>query len=440
MTETESTAVQPTTDAPVADDPLTPRGSKPRFLGKGSPSRRRIGAILIVVSVVLAPLSILSLWAKNTVTNTDRYVETVAPLAKDPNIQAAITNKLSARIDAKVNVNGFVERVLPQQLHGLAGPIESATDTFIHSAVSRVVQSNAFYTIWVDANRLAHKQLLRLLQGPTAGGASNGKVTLDLSAVISDVKKQLSDHGFTALNGVPTDRIDATITFWQSPAVKHVQAGFNLLQSLGDWLPVIGIAALAGGLWLSPHRRKSVFRAGLGFVAAMIITLVLLLLAQNFYLNHVPPDVFPRPAAAAAFTVLTRFLHESIWAFGLFSLFAALFAAFLGPSRATVSTRSFLSRTMIRSGDWVEAKRILPNGLRKFVERRRFLIQIAIVVIMAGLAIYEHSIEAVLIFALVIILLLLLVEFLRSGSAAPIDASEPETPQDEQVLPTGTAT
>jgi hypothetical protein len=43
-----------------------------------------VATLLIVVACVLAPLGVVAVWARNQVTNTDRYVATVAPPASDP--------------------------------------------------------------------------------------------------------------------------------------------------------------------------------------------------------------------------------------------------------------------------------------------------------------------------------------------------------------------
>ena len=53
-----------------------------------------MACLLIVVGCVLAPLAGVAVWARNQVTNTDRYVTTVAPLARDPAIQAAIAERM----------------------------------------------------------------------------------------------------------------------------------------------------------------------------------------------------------------------------------------------------------------------------------------------------------------------------------------------------------
>src|SRR5512133_2805717 len=46
--------------------------------------RTIVATCLIVVACLLAPLSVVSVWASQQISDTDRYVQTVAPLAQNP--------------------------------------------------------------------------------------------------------------------------------------------------------------------------------------------------------------------------------------------------------------------------------------------------------------------------------------------------------------------
>ena len=65
-------------------------GDERGVAGPGPVPRQRwrtiLAVVLIVLGCVLAPLAGVAVWARNQVTNTDRYVRTVAPLASDPAI------------------------------------------------------------------------------------------------------------------------------------------------------------------------------------------------------------------------------------------------------------------------------------------------------------------------------------------------------------------
>ena len=57
--------------------------------------RRVLVALLVVLGCVLAPLSVLSVWMKSTVLDTNAYVSTVAPLAQNSDVQNAIATLAS---------------------------------------------------------------------------------------------------------------------------------------------------------------------------------------------------------------------------------------------------------------------------------------------------------------------------------------------------------
>ena len=109
--------------------------------GPGPVPRQRwrtiVAVVLIVVGCVLAPLAGVAVWARNQVTNTDRYVRTVAPLASDPAIQQAVADQITAQIFTYLDVQGLTNQMVdalaarglrPQvadQLRGFAGPLAS---------------------------------------------------------------------------------------------------------------------------------------------------------------------------------------------------------------------------------------------------------------------------------------------------------------------------
>ena len=105
----------------------------------GPATRRRwrtvVAALLLVLACLLAPLSLVAVWTRNQLTDTDRYVATVTPLARDPAIQDAIADQITAQVFTYLDVRGLTtqaldalaERGLPPalagQLQALAAPI-----------------------------------------------------------------------------------------------------------------------------------------------------------------------------------------------------------------------------------------------------------------------------------------------------------------------------
>src|SRR4051794_23730451 len=60
---------------------------------------RSIGSsVLLTLACVLAPISVVGVWAGSVVSDTDRYVETVSPLINDPSVQADLTDAVTRAI------------------------------------------------------------------------------------------------------------------------------------------------------------------------------------------------------------------------------------------------------------------------------------------------------------------------------------------------------
>src|SRR4051794_7187288 len=66
---------------------------------------RSVGsAVLLTLACVLAPISVVGVWAGSVVSDTDRYVETVSPLINDPAVQADLTNAVTKAIFTHVDL------------------------------------------------------------------------------------------------------------------------------------------------------------------------------------------------------------------------------------------------------------------------------------------------------------------------------------------------
>ena len=78
-------------DRPAPSNRMRLLGPRPATGDRaGSPPARRlrrtravIAWVLVVLAVVLVPISVVTVWAVNTVTDTDHYVATLAPLARE---------------------------------------------------------------------------------------------------------------------------------------------------------------------------------------------------------------------------------------------------------------------------------------------------------------------------------------------------------------------
>src|SRR4051794_16200963 len=143
--------------------------------------RRPLGALFMVIACVLAPLAVTSIWLRDQITNTDRYVDSVAPLSDNQAIDAAVAAKVTSELFARVDVDGLVRQALPQQGQFLAGTLTSGLRTVTQQTAERVLATPQFAKLWQLANRTAHQQVVALVKGDSGGvvTSKDGKVLLN---------------------------------------------------------------------------------------------------------------------------------------------------------------------------------------------------------------------------------------------------------------------
>lgn len=286
------------------------------------PARRRwraaLSAVLITLAALLAPLSVVAVWVADQVADTDRYVATVAPLARQPDVRAAVTDRVTDAAMANIDLDTLLSKVTPsdrprleQALGSLRGPITSGIRDFVRQTVANFVASDAFARLWERLNRQAHAAFTGALTGDsdTAVRVKGDAVVLDLEPVVAQVKQRLLDRGLTVASAIPEVRTDYTLV--KSNDVRRVRTGFRALQVAGNWLPVVTVLLAAGGVLLAARRRRALVAAALGIAAGVAVLGIGLSLFRIIYLDHLPANA-NEAAASAAYDQIVRFLRVSV--------------------------------------------------------------------------------------------------------------------------------
>jgi hypothetical protein len=256
-------------------------------------------------------------------------------------------------------------------------PIANGVQSFTRSQVGKVVESDAFADAWVQANRVAHQELVSALTGEGGGSVTveNDTVSLNMAAFIETVKQRLVESGFSVAARIPT--VEASFVLFQSADVTRARSAFNLLNTFGVWLPVIAIVLLVLGVYVAKDHRRATVGAALGVAVSMFVLALGLAVFRSIYLDAVPASVLPHDAAAVLYDTIIRFLRLGLRTVFVLALVVAAGAFLSGQSVTAVRTREGLSRAIGglaggaeragfstgRVGTWVYAnKRVLRIG------------------------------------------------------------------------------
>ncbi len=401
--------------------------------------RRVVAPVFLVLALLLAPLAVVAAWVHDTVTDTDRYVQTVAPLASDPSIQKVATDRLTNRVVANVDVEavtaaltkaladtGASPRVVDAS-ETLTGPLRSAVRTVVHRNVDRVITSDAFQEAWEGSNRRAHAAVLNMLTGEREGAlrATGDTVELDIGSVVDQVRQRLVDQGFEKAAAIPDS--DRTVTLFETEQLGKAQDGMRLLDIVGAWLPVLTVALAALAVWTAPGHRVMLLVTALGIGVMMVLLLVAVAVLRRAYLDGVPPAALPPDAAAAIFDTFVRFLRDSTRTLLVVALITALSAYLYGPGRAARGVRRLARRGATAAGQALNRAGLRTGSVgRRLAEHRSWATGITIGAGVLALVLWNHpTVGAVALVLAVVLVVTALVAVLAAASAPAPATDEP---------------
>ncbi|WP_328537701.1 hypothetical protein [Streptomyces sp. NBC_00344] len=301
--------------------------------------RSFFAALLIVIAALLTPVAAVAVWAHDEIGDTGRYVDAVAPLASDPAVQHAVTDRVTDAVMRYVSVDALVESVAPDDRAGLRealgplnGPINSGLRNLVQRAVGSLVSSPAFSTVWIQLNRTAHASVVHAL---TSG--KGNKVTVDLAPVVKSAKERLDDTGLSIASRIP--EVHTRFTVLESDAVGRARTAFRLLGLAGVWLPVVTVLLAVSGVLIAVRRRRALITAALAVAAGALLLGAGIAVFRSLYLDRLP-EIVPQPAAVAVFDALVGFLRTTVRMVVALGAVVALSAWLSGPGRWPVRARA----------------------------------------------------------------------------------------------------
>ncbi len=383
-----------------------------RPYGRG---RRTVVALLLIAACVLAPLSVISVWTKNILLDSDQYVSTVAPLAKNQAIIDSAAKEITTALVSQKNVEAKVKAALPPRAAFIAPAVATSLETVVNRLAVKVLSSAQFQTLWERANRRAHTQVVNVLTGNGARAIStkNGEVAVNLGPAVDRVRKRLEGIGVDVFSGADAKRVSPRFVLFQSEDLKSAQSATDLLQKLAVVLPVLTLLLFAAAIALSRNRRKTVLHAGLGFSVGMLVILTAFNVGRSFYLDAVTTATLTQAAAGAAYDQLLSFLRLSARSGFVLGIIIAIGAWLSGPSAGATRLRS-----MVRGG---EDRQLATAGFAGWVARSRNAIRVVIIGIAAlVLVVWNHPKPVtVLVVTILALVAIAATEILARGPSVP---------------------
>ena len=166
--------------------PDTPATAKPKH-----PRRSIVWPLIVVASIVLV-LSIFANWVQREALDTNQIKSTTDQILKDPDVQQALATYSVDQLYANVDVQGQIEKELPDAAKPLALPVSAATRQLATSAAERALASPQVQDLVTNAIGRAQQQFVSLIENKSQFvSTTDGNVTLEYGSVIADLATRL---------------------------------------------------------------------------------------------------------------------------------------------------------------------------------------------------------------------------------------------------------
>lgn len=272
-----------------------------------SRGRRRTVKGLVVFGSILAFLSVFAIWVERQALNTDDWVDTSDRLINNSTIRSAVGDYLVDQLYAHVDVEKELSEILPGDTKELAGPVSGGLRQVAGDGADELLKSSTAQSLWQDANRAAHEQLVAVLEDKKeAVSTEGGEVSLNLGSLVTNLADQVG-IGADLAEKLPPDA--GQITILRSDQLKTAQNIAAGVKGLALILSLLTFLTFGLAIYLSREGRwVTVLFCGVGLIAAAFAVIVARQVAGGIVIGQLVTDEGVRPAADAAWSISTSLM------------------------------------------------------------------------------------------------------------------------------------
>lgn len=315
-----------------------------------SPTRtRRFGlrsiaaTLCVVLATLLLPAGVIAFWGQRTVTDTDRFVSTLAPLQSDPELRSALATSIADTASNAVDLEAFLDEQLPavgpvspqaraEIVKRLGSSLREAINKLVYRAADALIGSEAFHDIWVGLLTTAQTAIVDVLEG---GNPTNGVVAMNGDQVVlnvgtaraaiaqrlatsallpTSIKKALAEAagggGAPAAGQLPGPGA-GQIVLLNAPQVRQAKLMYAFTKPIATYLIVIVGLLFIGAVALARRRGRMLGFVGLATLLAVAVLQFLLDAGSAVAADAVANTPFS-PVGELFFATLARYLQRAV--------------------------------------------------------------------------------------------------------------------------------
>lgn len=331
----------------------------------------RVTALSILTTIGCLALAAFTLshWLENHILNTDAWVATVAPLPQTPVVNTALSGYITGLIFDNVNVEQEIQNVLPPKAAFIASPLADQLKSLTTQTTKRILQGNAFQTVWTGANRFAMNRLLTNARSPNPPG--NSKRAEQFNLDLSGVKDKLSSRLGTTASALPALGPQSGQSFHIGANLqenrKRLWQYIRTADFLEVILPFVVSVAFLGALAITRDRRRTLLVIAVVSIVVLLIELIFIKAARQSVLDKVQHAQY-RDAVGYIYDTITAALRSFVSWLLVPGVLIVLICIIAGPARWAASLRNYLTRSLA----FLRALLRYWHDLRELTRRYKF--------------------------------------------------------------------
>ena len=316
-------------------------------------AKRRIGVrsiaalVALILGLGLLPLGTVTYWGHRTVTDSERYIETMGPLAYSEEVQDSIsvflTDKIEEQVDPEALVNQVFAGLIEQypSLKALVPIVAGAIDSLIAQVVDRLVRSDQFKQLWDLANVAAQKSIMAILEGNDSGPVTlqGDEVVLDISSLIDQVKQGLVERGFSAAANINVPETERQIVLLEAPQLAQIRTIYSFTSPVAASLIWVAILLLVLAAVLSRRRPRMVAWIGGGAAVGGLLLVIGLGIGQSVFVDTLANTPFAK-ASQVFYDQLLKFLYNGAYSTIVIGIIVMVIGLYLCGARWAVELRA----------------------------------------------------------------------------------------------------
>lgn len=221
--------------------------------------RSFFSAVVAIVALLLAAISVPAMWADRNVISRDGFVAMAGPLGQDPQFQRALASATAKAVTSQLDAVPGVQQLIT--------PI-------IDNATQNLASDPGFPAAWTETLSRSHELTV---VDPAANANDKGVLNLDVAPLIQLVAKKIS-----AGVGQEIPAPQQVLVSLGSTSQRTAIVRLGEFTSLGIWLTGGALLAFALALVIARRRSTTLALVGLGLaVVAGLWKLGFMVLAKN---------------------------------------------------------------------------------------------------------------------------------------------------------------